>query len=182
MGVQKLLLPLGGRPIAVRVTERAAASGVDETVVVLGRDADGLRDALRSLRCRFIENSRYREGMGTSVRAALDALGSDVRAAMLVLADQPFVTTDMLNALLEAYRRRAPLAAISRFGGVIAPPHVFGRALFSRLGMPGSEGAKAILKAYPERCEVVDFPPEGLIDVDDPESYRRAVEIAEREA
>jgi len=119
--------------------------------------------------------------MGTSLRAALDSFEGDVRAALLVLGDQPFVTTGILRMLLETYERRTPLAVISRFGGVIAPPHVFDRALFADLGLPGSEGAKALLQAHSDRCAVVDFPSAGLVDVDDPESYRRAVELVARE-
>jgi len=182
MGEQKLLLPLGGQPIVVRVTERVLASGVDDVVVVLGRDPDRLREALSGLGCRFVENARYREGMGTSLRAGLEALSSGVDAALLALADQPFITPTMLATLLATYRARGPLAAISRFGGVIAPPHVFSRALFPRLGLPGSEGARAFLLAEPDRCVTVDFPREGLIDVDDAEGYRRAIALAEGEA
>jgi molybdenum cofactor cytidylyltransferase len=181
MGEQKLLLPLGGRAIVARVTERVAASRVDDVVIVLGRDADRLRAELHGTRGRFVENPRYRDGMGSSLRVGLDELDSRVRAALLVLADQPFVTTGMLDTLLQTYERRAPVAVISRFNGVLAPPHVFDRVLFPSLGLPGSEGAKAVLRAYGDRCEVIDFPPEGLIDVDDRESYRRALELAELE-
>jgi molybdenum cofactor cytidylyltransferase len=180
MGEQKLLLPLGGTSIVRRVVERVRAAAVDDVLVVLGRDAEAVRAELAGTGSRFVVNPNYADGMGTSFRTAVDAFDS-VSAALFALADQPFVTTDMLDVLLATYRRTEPLAVISRFGGVIAPPHVFARELFAGLGLPGSEGAKALLRAHSERCVVVDLPEEGLTDVDDPESYRHALELTARE-
>jgi molybdenum cofactor cytidylyltransferase len=181
MGKQKLLLPLRGTSIVRRVVERVGTSDVDDLLVVVGRDAELICDELRDVACHFVTNADYLLGMGTSFRSAVDAFGEDVAAALFVLADQPFVTTEMLDALLATYRREEPLAVISRFGGVVAPPHIFGRELFPRLGLPGSEGAKSLLRTHSERCVVVDLPPQGLIDVDDPQSYQRAVDLAARE-
>jgi molybdenum cofactor cytidylyltransferase len=181
MGEQKLLLPLAGTAIVRRVVVRVRAAAVDGVLVVLGRDAEAIRVELAGIDARFVVNPSYADGMGTSFRAAIDSFDSGVSAALFVLADQPFVTTEMLDVLLATYRRAEPLAVISRFGGVIAPPHVFARELFARLGLPGSEGAKALLRTHSERCVVVDLPAEGFTDVDDPEGYRHAVELAVRE-
>jgi len=179
MGTHKVLLPLGGEPMVARVAHRVLASSSDEVLVVLGREAEAVRAALRDTAVRFVENPRYLEGMGGSFRVALDALAPDVGAAMFVLADQPLVSTEMFDALLAAYRRTKPLAVVSRFGGIVAPPHVFDRALFAELGLPGSEGAKGVLQRYADRFTVLDFPSDALMDVDNPEDYRRVRAIVD---
>jgi molybdenum cofactor cytidylyltransferase len=182
MGAQKLLLPIGGRPLVQHVATRLRSAAIDELVVVLGRDAELVRSALCAVDCRFVENPRYRDGLGTSFRCAVETLGANARGALFMLADRPFVTTGMLDTLLATYRRTRPLVVISRFGGVIAPPHVFDRRVFARLGGADGGTAKDLLRTEPERCAVVDLPEVGLVDVDDAADYARALDIAAREA
>jgi molybdenum cofactor cytidylyltransferase len=182
MGRQKLLLPLAGTSIIRRVVERVSASSVDELIVVVNPDGGELRDELSGSRCSFVANEHYRDGMGTSFHAAAASLDDEVAAALFVLADQPFITAAMLDELLSTYRRCHPLAVVSRFGGVIAPPYLFAREVFPGLGVSGKDGAKALLQKCRERCVVIDLPEKGLLDVDDAASYQAAVQLAARKS
>ncbi|MBV9104124.1 MAG: nucleotidyltransferase family protein [Candidatus Eremiobacteraeota bacterium] len=182
MGRAKLLLPFAGTTLLRRVVERVARARIDDLLVVLGADAPALRAELVDLPCRVAQNPDFGSGMGTSFRAAVEALAPDVTGALFALADQPFVTTAMCDALLKAYREMRPLAALARFGGIVAPPHVVDRELFPALGNTKSGGVKALLYEHWDRCVVLDFPEEGLLDVDDPESYARALAHARNSA
>jgi len=178
MGEHKLLKPLGGQSIVRRVVERVSRASFDQVLVVLGRDAEGVRAELDGLKCNFAYNPHYAQAMGTSLRAAVEAFPENVEAAMFILADQPFVSTQMYEKLLEAYRKTTPLVVISQYGEVKAPPHIFRRELFAELGLPGTEGAKEVVKAHQGQAVVVELPDIGLTDIDEPTDYQRAVELA----
>src|SRR5438105_7865654 len=93
MGAQpKLLLPLADGETMVRYAVRTAlALGPSELVVVVRPDLPEIVGALDDLPVRCIPNPRYRLGMGTSLAAGIEALKSDVEAAMVLLGDMPFI-------------------------------------------------------------------------------------------
>jgi molybdenum cofactor cytidylyltransferase len=172
MGQNKLLLELGGEPLVRRSAKTLLEAGFGRIIVITGREPEGIKAALEGLPCDFAFNPDFATaGMEASLRTAvLNAPGS-ADALLFTLADQAFVTPTMFTALLTA-QRTAPIIA-SRFGEVIAPPHVFARELFDVLGTPGN-GAKPLIQRHKERVTFVDQPLEGLFDLDTPEDYERA--------
>jgi molybdenum cofactor cytidylyltransferase len=179
MGRNKLLLPLEGEPIVRRTTRRVCDAGFDDVLVVLGRDAASVREALDGLPCRFATNDAYETGMGSSFRVAVEHLGrSD--AAMFALADQPFLTTDQFRRLADTYREHRPPVVSVRYGDVTAPPHLFARELFPELSVL-QHGAKPVLVRHSDRAVVLDFPAAQLVDIDTPEDYASAQQLASLE-
>ena len=109
MGSPKLLLPLAGKPIVQHVIDTALGAAVGEVVVVLGHDPEAVRGAVRpDERLRFAVNERSTEGQSTSLRTGLDAVGPDAEAAVILLADQPSVSSAALDAVLRAATRALP--------------------------------------------------------------------------
>jgi molybdenum cofactor cytidylyltransferase len=172
MGSPKLLLPLGGQPMVRRTVRQILAAGFDEVLVVLGYGHDRVLAAFEGLELRTVINPDYAEGMGTSFRTAVQALG-EVSAAMFALADQPFVTAADYRRLLETYREEEPAIVSVRYGEVTAPPHLFTRELFGELAVL-EHGAKPVLQRHRARTVVLQFDPDRLLDVDTPEDYDRA--------
>src|SRR3972149_9831829 len=66
MGRAKLLLDWGGKPVVRRVVEQVKAGRVDEVLVVLGHEAPTIREALKGLPVRFVENPEPEAGRGGS--------------------------------------------------------------------------------------------------------------------
>ena len=174
MGAHKLLMELNGEPMVRRVARIMLKGGLEELLVVLGRDPDAVEAALNDLPVRFVINPNAVEGgMESSFRTALDALTGDETAAVFALADQPFVTSAMISDLVKTHlETRAPIVA-SRFGGVIAPPHAFSSAFFGVLGMPG-HGLKPLIQKNLERARFLDWPEDALFDVDTIDDIERA--------
>jgi molybdenum cofactor cytidylyltransferase len=182
MGSHKLLLELGGEVLVRRVARIMIKGGLEMLTVVLGRDPDAVRAALEGLPVRFVLNpDAVVGGMESSFRTALDAFKGDEVAAIFALADQPFVTPAMISRLMDAHRKtHAPIIA-SRFGGVIAPPHLFSRAFFDVLGKPG-HGLKPLIQNNLERVTFLDWPEDALFDVDTPEDLEQARTRISRES
>ena len=105
MGRQKLTLPMAdGRALVRLAVEQVLAAGLDETVVVLGGDAEAVSAALAGLPVRTVANPRYAEGQSTSLRAGLDALGPGTEAVVIALGDQPLPDPGVVRRLVAAFR------------------------------------------------------------------------------
>ncbi len=180
MGENKLLLALDGEPLIARAVRAAGAAGLSPVVVVLGHEAERVRAALDGIACRTVVNPDHARGKGTSIQLGIAevARATAAGAAVVVLADMPFVTTAMLAAVARAAVNgdgaRAPMV-ISRYGGeVTAPPILYDRALFDELcGLPGQACGKEMQRRHRHEAVFVDWPAAALADVDVPEDYAR---------
>jgi len=138
------------------VLERLAQTSVGEVVVVEGaHELDGLDlGNARVVRC-----PDWERGPGASLRCGLAALGEDVEAALIVLADGPELDPRAVERVL-ARRAEAPVVAAS-YDGTRDHPAVLSRAAWNDLP---DEGARALdAKLIP--CD--DLEPPG--DMDYPE-------------
>ncbi len=174
MGRNKLLLELDGEPIVRRTVRQALAADLCPVVVVLGHDSRAVRTTLSGLDCRSVTNPHYRRGINRSLWAGVAALPAETSAVVVMLADMPLVTSEMLGALVDHYRDgHAPLV-VSEYGEVIAPPMLYDRSLFHELGAPGGDGSgKRVVRRHRNEAQTVPWPPEALTDLDSPVDYER---------
>src|SRR6266849_10464536 len=131
MGRNKLFLEIDGETVLRRAVRTVAAAGLDPVLVALGHESDRARAELDGLPCLTLINPRYAEGMSTSLSAAIFALPDGPAAAVVMLADMPFVTAAMLRELVSRWRGE-PLV-VSLFGDVVAPPILYARRLVPEL-------------------------------------------------
>lgn len=172
MGRNKLLLDLGGETMVRRAVRAAIGGGVDQVVVVLGHDEPLVRAELAGLPCTFVLNPDHAQGAGTSVRTGVRHVAAGADALVVVLADMPYVTAEMIATLVARYREtRAPLVT-SHYGPVQAPPTLYDRALFEELlSIPGERCAKQVVRRHEQAAAVVSWPESALRDVDVPADY-----------
>jgi molybdenum cofactor cytidylyltransferase len=172
MGTNKLLLDIGGESLVRRSVRAAIEAGVEEVVVVLGHDERRVRVELEGLRCRMVVNPDHADGAGTSVRTGVREVGRDVDALVVVLADMPFVTAEMIATLVARYRATRAPVVVSHYGEVQAPPTLYDRALFDELRQtPGERGARQVVRRHEAEAAIVEWPEAALRDVDVPADY-----------
>ena len=151
-GGHKLLATIEGRPILQHVLDRLAGADLDETIVVLGDDADAVEDAITWRSERRIRNPDPSRGLSSSLQTGIGALGDEVDAALVVLGDQPRLSSDVLAALLAASRpddRPIVAPAYTDDGG--RNPVLLGRAAFGlAASATGDRGLGPVLAAHPE--------------------------------
>jgi molybdenum cofactor cytidylyltransferase len=178
MGEPKQLLRCGGESLLRRAVQAALGSRCRPVVVVLGAYAEALGGEAAGAQVAF--NEEWAEGMSSSIRCglrALDAATSEqVDAAILMLCDQPFVTSEVIKRLVAAYEEKRTTLVASRYesGGELTTgvPALFSRELFAELmGLRGAEGAKRVIMRHASEATVVSVP-EASFDVDTPEDYR----------
>ena len=181
MGRPKQLLDVGGRPLLELIVDQANASGLDEVLVVLGAEADQIRRRVDLGRAFVIINRDHGTGMASSLRAGIAALDGDIDRAVVILGDQPAVTSSMLDELVDLQERSGLPAAALSFDGLFHPPVVLARALWPDLvALEGDVGCRALIR---QRPELVATLPGGdghrhPADIDTPEDYERLVKLA----
>jgi molybdenum cofactor cytidylyltransferase len=174
MGSNKLLFEVEGESLLRRSARRALAGGLDPLLVVLGHDAQRNGRELAGLPCRTVLHPGYEQGITTSIQAGVAALPAGAQAAMVLLADMPHVTAEMISALIARYRSSAAPLVISDYEGVNAPPMLYDRALFDELlAMTAARCGKQVVKRHRDEAEVLSWPAAALADLDVPEDYER---------
>lgn len=176
MGTPKQLLPFQGRSLLRYMTEVAITSCCAPVVVVLGSQAERIKLEIDALAVHIVKNQQWAEGMGTSIAAGMTALTTinpDLDAVVIVLCDQPFVSSSLLNQLVASYRATQSPIIASAYANTVGVPALFDRSLFKELvTMNVNVGAKYLIKQYAEKVFQVSFP-EGTIDLDTPAQYQQ---------
>jgi len=169
MGQNKLLLAHDGASLLRRAAKAALDAGLAPVIVVLGHEADRARAELAGLSCETVVNPRYEEGIVTSLHAGLAAVPASAAAAVVMLADMPFVTAAMIGGLVESYQTTTAPLAISDYEGVTAPPMLYDRALFPELfAIDDGRCGQQVVRRHRAEAEVLAWPTTALADVDVP--------------
>ena len=116
---QRILLP--------RVLERLRKTSVAEIVVV-----EGAYELEHAPNARTVSCPQWDRGPGASLRCGLEALGKEIEAAVVVLADGPNLAPEAVERVLGEWRRRGGIVAASYAGGR-GHPLVLGRGEWTRI-------------------------------------------------
>jgi molybdenum cofactor cytidylyltransferase len=186
MGTVKQLLRLDDRPLLQHVLDNVRASGVGEIIVVLGFAAEAIQREIDGQNVRVVINENYRQGMGTSLKAGLSAVNPQARAAIIVLADQPFVRPATLDRLITEHQENRAQIVIPTYRGFRGNPVLLDRSVFPEImTLSGDVGCRAIFGNHLEGIVKVPVDDVGiLLDIDrqsDFEALRHAADRAEKE-
>ena len=148
LGRPKQLIEIDGEPLLRRVSRYALATDPHDCVVVLGHDAARIAGAVDGLPVRRLRIDNFDSGMAASLRAGIAALDAQCAGALIVLTDQPALTSDHLAALCAAWRIAPERAVASAYAGVLGVPAILPRAWFADLvALRGDTGARDLLRA-----------------------------------
>ncbi|MCC5579435.1 nucleotidyltransferase family protein [Microtetraspora sp. AC03309] len=168
MGAPKALVEFEGERLADRGVRLLADGGCDPVLIVVGAVAVQVAGAVA------VPNPDWATGMGSSLRAGLDALPGSARAVVIALVDQPLVRPEAVRRLIEAFRAGATVA-VAAYGGAPRNPVLIAREHFAEVSAlaEGDVGARPFLRARAELvtrvpCDDVGDP----ADLDTPEDLR----------
>jgi len=172
MGVNKLMLPLRGKPLVRHAVDAAAAGCCDPIIVVTGNGNEQIEAALCDPRVRFANNKNVSKGLSESLKCGLKALPADCEGVVVLLGDMPFVTPQLIDALIGAFdpvNGRAICAPTHR--GRRGNPVLWARQFFPEmLSLEGDAGAKQLMIRHEAMLYELDVADSGpMIDIDSPE-------------
>ena len=168
-GSPKQLVRIAGRPLLHTAVTRASEVTGSALIVVLGCGAAELGALLKHSPGSVVINQDWREGLASSIRAGIARLPLTCAGALLLLADQPAVSTDDLKRLAGTWRKQPQYIAAALYSGTVGVPAIFPRSLFPELAqLRGDAGARVLLRRNAARVVRVPMP-SAAIDVDTPE-------------
>jgi molybdenum cofactor cytidylyltransferase len=177
LGRPKQLLPYGGGTLLGHVVAVARACAFDQLVVAIGGAADEVRAGVDLAGADVVRNDGYGAGCSSSIARALERLDPRCDVLVLMLGDQPGVTTATVEALL-AGRGEAPIA-VCRYDDGRGHPIAFARSLFGELtGLHGDRGVWRLLDRHAGAAAEVAIAGPIPLDVDTDADYRAVLAAA----
>lgn len=173
MGRPKQLLDLHGKPVVSHVVERALASGLDSVLVVLGHEAERVRDALTLYAVETVTNPAFADGQSTSLVAGVRAVPPETDAIVVLLGDQPGIEPDVIDQAIAARREQSASIVMAAYGEQRSHPVLFGRERFSELmELQGDAGGRDIIRRHQADVHLVASGlPAPPVDVDTETAY-----------
>jgi nicotine blue oxidoreductase len=156
LGTPKALLEVGGEPLVGRGVRVLRLGGCAPGGVVVGAAATRVAAAARALDAEVVHNPEWASGMGSSLRAGLEALAGRTAAAVVALVDQPGVEPEVVQRLRRAWRAGATIAAAA-YGGRQGNPVLLDAAVWQAVAerAVGDAGARYFLSDHPDLIRLV---------------------------
>ena len=178
MGQPKALLPWHGRTLVEFQIEQLLAGGIERVILVLGHEAQVIRDVVGSRQGTTIALNRdYRTGKASSVRAGLDAVSPEADALLVLAVDQPR-SADLIGMLCTVHETADAPITVPVYGSRHGHPTIFGRALFPEMReiTEETQGLRAVRRRHRDRTQVVETATRmPLIDINTPDDYQAAL-------
>ena len=159
--------------------ENLLASRCDEVIVVLGFAVDEIRPFVTvDERVKIVTNNQFEQGMSTSVKAGMQALDPRCSGVLIALADQPFISAEVINLLIERFALGSKGIVLPVYEGRQGHPVILDRKRYETelLALQGDVGGKEIVKRHQQDCLEVKVDSPGVVkDIDQPEDYQGVV-------
>ena len=169
MGTPKQLLRLGSNTLLGHTLDIVRQSHAGEIVLVLGFAAEEIKRQVAVQDLKVILNPDFQEGMASSLRVGLSAVEADSAAALVILADQPFLQSETLDQLIDAHQKLRPKILLPLYKGFRGNPVLLDRSVFPEvMSLTGDVGCRAIFDSHTEGIRKLPVDDVGiLIDVDE---------------
>lgn len=173
MGTNKLALKLGNKALGNWGLEKALESRLQE-VILLSTAANWFElSGPCKKKLTHIEINSLLPSQSLSLKTGIE-YANTADAVVILLADQPFITTNMINDLIDLFIKNPSCSFVaSSFQGCIQPPILIAKKFFPDiLLIKGDRGAKSILKQSMPKGIIAPFYEEKLfIDIDQKKDY-----------
>jgi len=177
MGTNKLLLPYQCSVIIDLVIQHILESGIREIIVVLGHEAEKVREEIISHFGRKVLlafNVNYQQGMLSSIQCGLKIVDPQCEAVFLCLGDQPKVSIETYRQILNSFSSSDKGIIIPTYKGKRGHPILIARRHFPFILTLDQLTASlhSLIKENPDDIAEIELADEGILfDLDHPADY-----------
>ncbi|WP_100612700.1 nucleotidyltransferase family protein [Confluentibacter lentus] len=170
MGEPKQLLKWGDTTLINHTINTAVEVNSKEIILVLGAHFELIEKNIENSEIPILNNTYWENGLGKSIACAVEYLQksrSSVDGVLVILADQPFITSDFLKLMISKFQiNRNQIIATSYGDDKLGVPALFDASYFEELSQLNDDfGAKLVLKKY-HSAVIPMSPPTENIDLD----------------
>lgn len=173
MGFPKMLLPFRGATMLENVIANVSESLVETTLVVVGAEKDKLIEVIKKTTATYCYNDNYKEGMLSSVKCGFRNVSLDIKFVLVFQGDQPLITSDVINSLIEAYKSSGKGIVIPAYNGKRGHPLLIDVKYRGEVDkLDKSDGLRSLAYLFSEDVLVVETECPGILrDFDTYEEY-----------
>lgn len=174
MGKPKLLLHFRGKTIIETILGQVIQSRVEKILVVLGSNREKIERKIKNLPLKIAVNPDFREGMLSSVQLGFQALPKNARAVLVILGDQPAISSAIIDEVIDAYKRTGNGIVLPVYKKERGHPVIIDMKYRGEVGKLSPDvGLRGVVYSHPEDIlEVEVDTPSILKDIDDMEDYK----------
>jgi molybdenum cofactor cytidylyltransferase len=174
----KLLLPFRGKTIIETIIESVIRSKVDKILVVLGSDIEKIEEKIKSFPLEFAFNPDYRSGMLSSIQRGFKALPKDAQAVLIILGDQPSVSSKVINKIIAAYKKTGKGIVLPVYKKERGHPVLIDTKYRQEVAKLSPKiGLRKLVYNRPDDILEVKVETSSVLrDIDDAEDYRKELE------
>jgi molybdenum cofactor cytidylyltransferase len=178
MGVQKLLLPFGQATVISHIVGQVTTSMVKKTYVVVGHQAQEVTRELAGNTVSIINNKEYTSGMLASFRAGLRHISRQFNGILVVLGDQPTITSAIIDEMILASRGTEKKIVVPVYNGRRGHPIIISTEYRDAiLSNYDDVGLRGVLQEHKDDVfEVNVSNPAVCADMDYPADYQRRID------
>ena len=179
MGKPKQLLLWKNKTLIENIIQQALLVQKSAVFVVLGANYELINERIKHYPVTTIEHKNWKNGMGSSIAYGVNEIkkNQDFNSVLITLADQPFLTNNTFNILLQKFKDSKRKIIVSKFKDSFGVPAVFHNSCFDvLLNLKGDVGAKKLLnqnKTLVEVCEIQEI----FKDIDTLEDYKECLNL-----
>jgi molybdenum cofactor cytidylyltransferase len=176
MGFPKALLPYQGGTFLEHLLEVTRHERIGARRVVVGAHQEPIQQGATLPSGEWVINPDWQKGQLSSIRAAILSLKEvETEGILLALVDHPFVTKQVVEALIEAFDRSPGSIVIPTWRKRRGHPVIFPVRLYAELrGASDEVGARAVVWAHAKEVVEVQTEEEGVVlDIDDRATFER---------
>jgi molybdenum cofactor cytidylyltransferase len=184
MGEPKQLLPFGNSTIIETVIDNMLGAKLENVIVVIGHEAEKIRTLIEHKPRRqhkpivTVFNPDYRQGMLTSAQCGVASLPESADAFALTLVDAPFITSELVDLVIDAYNQTERGIAVPSYNYRRGHPVVFDRRYADTILALDEEsgGVRSLFKRYADDIHYVVVDTDHVLrDIDYREDYEEAL-------
>ncbi|MFL1011441.1 nucleotidyltransferase family protein [Flavisericum labens] len=178
MGEPKQLLSWKKTTLIEHVVKNVLEVNVNDVAVVLGAHYNEINKQLKDYPVKIINNNLWNSGLGHSISKAVlyfMSKKSKIEALMIILADQPFVTSAYLMKMIDSFTpNNKQILATQYNDGKLGVPVLFDNFYFTELSeLSKDEGAHLIIKKNKNFVDILKASFVNM-DIDSKEDYHKA--------
>lgn len=175
MGQMKALLPWYGRPLIQYQIEQMKQANMDEIIVVLGYQAERLRNIISPLNVRTVINETYEGGKSSSIQKGVSSIQGEPKGILIAAIDQPVPST-VLRKMAKRLIETKTVAVIPTYGQKKGHPILFHGSLKAELISVQEEtmGLRSVIHKFHDQITYLEVDDSSVLyNFNQPEDYVR---------
>ena len=174
MGKLKPLLRLNDKTFLEHIISVLKNSDVDRITVVIGAEADTIKQSVDLSGTNIVINKDYQKGQLSSLIAGIKKSPQDTQALLLCLVDNPFITEKVINKIVRKFKETNNPIIVPVFDKERGHPTLFSKSLFHELlKAPQDKGARHVLYSNEDKVLELEVSERGiLIGINTADDYK----------